>query len=189
MDPRALEETAQLLVDHTIVQVCAVGWWSDRYDEPGAFVEYVELVMEDHATIRVSSDPGGGTFGLSLYEGAYRPFDAEGAARVHDLTPSLGDALAVPVERVVVHWATPDVAVVSRRMSDAAIDVRMEPTVVPTDLEVRLVGGRAVYFTCGSWTPEGELVGEQENVAIVVGDDEAERLRIAKWRGEKLHPR
>lgn len=189
MDPKAIEETAQLLVGHTIVQVHAIGWWPDRYDEPGAFVEYVELEMEDHATIRVSSDLGDATFGLSLYEGPYRPFDAEGGARVHDLTASLGKVIAAPVERVVVHWAAPNVPVVSKRMSDDAIEVRMEPTAVPADLEVRLAGGQAVYFTCGSWTPERELVGEQENVAMVVGDDEAERVKIARWRSGEVHPR
>jgi hypothetical protein len=188
-DRESLEESAGLLVGHSISRVRILGWWDGAPEEPGAYVEFVEVTMDDGAVLRVSTDSDElGPYGISIYEGTYPP-PAE-AIQVLDATgcgdwPSL---LGATIVESKIGWAEVEVARVYRPDSARhpparpAVSVRMERVVIPCDLEIRFHGGGSVILAAAAWNSDGTLATECDNVAIVFGDADAQRLGVGRWR-------
>jgi hypothetical protein len=190
-----LERAATLLVDHELTGVRYIGWWDTDPDGPESLLEYVELRMEDGAALLVSAEPTFGPYGISLREGTY-PARELGIcvlnATDHGGWPSL---LGRRITAVHVHWATiavPNAILSGKPFSTGRPAVRAQPRLdvsvsfvdvrYPADLEITTDGAHSVVLTASGWDHEGGLIADVENVAVVFGDTEAQRLGLARWR-------
>lgn len=188
-DQQALEEAAELLVGHSISRVRYLGWWQEAPEEPGAYVEYVELTMDDDAVLRVSTDADEfGSYGISIYEGPYpAPADAIHVLDASDRgewKPLLGVTVAAAtigwaeVEVARVHVAEPPESPPAKRV----VTVGTERIVVSCELRLTFEGGASVILTAAAWGTDGTLITESDNVAVVFGEADAEHLKVGRWR-------
>lgn len=53
---------------------------------------------------------------------------------------------------------------------------------VPFALELRFESDTSVVLASAAWGSDGTLVHESENVAVVFGRSEAQRVRTGRWR-------
>jgi hypothetical protein len=180
---RDLEDAAALLVGHAVTRVRYLGAWASAPEDPDAYVEWVELTMEDGAVLRVTTDPDFGTDGIAIYEG---PFPGpEEHLQVLDAGTRSGWArvLGHAVTGSTVHWSAADLMRIDVADDDrGSVSARTTRVDVPSDLELRFANGDAVFLTASSWDGEGGLVPEQDNVAVVFGDADATRLGIGPSR-------
>jgi len=172
-DHSDLDDTAALLVGHSISRVRYLGWWQNEPEEPGAYVEYVELTMDDGAALRVSTDPDEfGSYGISVYEGPYpEPADA-----IHILDASGRRGWALLLGSVVatssIGWAEVEAARVSVTESTESppgkpvVTIGTERVIVPCELNLTFVGGASAILTAAAWSNDGTLTTESDNVAV-----------------------
>lgn len=193
IDSSELEESAALLVGHTITRVRYLGWWKEAPEEPEAYVEYVEVTMEDGAVLRISTDADdNGTHAISLYEGPY-PAPTEGILAL-DASGRGGwkSLLGLAVTASSIGWAEVGVARVRVRESPErvsekpVVSVGMERVVVPCELNLQFQDGGSVILTAAAWSSDGTLVTDSDNVAVVFGEADAERLGIGRWRSGRV---
>jgi hypothetical protein len=183
-----LDEYADLFVGHAIAHVRYLGWWQEAPEEPGAYVEYVEIAMDDGAVLRVTTDPDDcGSYGISIYEGPYPgPADA-----IHVLDASgrggWSSLLGAMVSEASFGWA--EVEVVSVQVAKPSdgwpsrpVSLGTERVIVPYELALRFQGGGSVFLVAAAWDSDGTLISERDNVAVVFGDTDAERLMVGRWR-------
>lgn len=179
-----LAECAELLVSHAIRDVRYLGWWKDAPEEPGAFVEYVEVTMDDGAVLRVTADADDfGSYGISIYEGAYPGPD--NAIHVFDASSRAGwrPLIGAVVSAANIGWAELEVTSVRTDGWPARpVSVGTERVEVPCELSLQFQGGGSVLLTAASWMDDGTLTPECENVAVVFGESDAERLKVGRWR-------
>ncbi len=87
-----------------------------------------------------------------------------------------------------IGWAELDVAKGHVRESSGrasgkpVISVGMERAVVPGELKLQFQGGGSVILTAAAWSSDGTLIADSDNVAVVFGEADAERLGIGRWR-------
>lgn len=193
MEPAAerheLKEAAALLVGHALARVRYLGWWQVAPEESGAYVEYVEVTMDDGAVLRVTTDPDEfASYGISIYEGPYpAPNDA---IQVFDASSCEGwrALLGVAVAASSIGWAEVEVARVhvaespERPPGTPRVSVGTERVLVPCELDLTFQDGNSVVLTAAAWSNDGTLETESDNVAVVFGDADAERLKVGRWR-------
>jgi hypothetical protein len=158
-----LEQAFSRLAGHSVARVVYLGAWSAAPSEPGAYVEWIEVLMERSAHFRITTEPDFGDHGLQILEG---PVDRSGALKVFDATTVApwDRAIGAHVTGVKVFW---------RPLQYVGAAAPGEPPEYPRDVELTFDNGEVVVLSAAGTAPDGELVLGVDSVIALRRDDAA----------------